>query len=65
MSWFRKYRVVPIVMSVFMLIFLWDAWEWFQALEDRSSEDNAFMGALVIAAVGWFKFYVDSGNKES
>lgn len=58
----RKYRIVPVVMSIFMGYLVWDIWQWYSHLPTRSGEDSAFMGSALLAITGWFKFYVNSGN---
>lgn len=64
MTLFRKYRIVPVLMSALFAVLLHRVTEWYMALPNPTTGQSGFAGAMLTAAAAWFKFYVESGNKE-
>jgi len=64
MTFFRKYRVVPVLMSGLFAFLTTEVTAWYMALPDPSGGQSGFAGAMLTAAAAWFKFYVESGNAE-
>ncbi|WP_422380009.1 hypothetical protein [Marinicellulosiphila megalodicopiae] len=61
----NKHRVFPRLFSILFGNLLFKSCDWFMQLETPSAEQSAFVIAMVTAGSAWFKFYVDSGNKNS
>lgn len=61
-TFMRKYRVFPILFSLFYLNILMDTWQWYTALIVPTNGQSGFAGAVFAAGAAWFKFYVETGN---
>lgn len=61
---FNAWRIAPRVLIILYGYICWDAAEWFMSLSDPSGPQAAFVSTIWGAAAAWFKFYVDSGNRE-
>ncbi len=61
----NTYRVFPRLFAVFYLYITWEVWVWVKATPELTSPQSAFAMAIVAGAVGYFKFYVDSGRNQN
>lgn len=58
----KTYRIFPRIFAIFYLFITWEVWRWVKETPELSNAQSAFAMAIVAGAVGYFKFYVDSGN---
>ena len=61
----NQYRVFPRIFAAFYLLITWEVWQWVKITPDLTNAQAAFAMAIVAGAVGYFKYYVDSGIKRS
>lgn len=59
---FNEWRVFPRLFSILFGLLLWQTHDWYTALAVPTTEQSTYAGAMVVAAAGFFKFYVDSGK---
>ncbi len=64
MTFIRKYRVFPVIFSVFYLHIMLEVLNWYTALQAPGDGQGLFAGAVMAAGAAWFKFYVESGNEK-
>jgi len=62
-TFFRKYRVVPVLMSAFFAVLTANVTRWYMALPEPSLGQSGFAGTMLTAVAAWFKFYVESGSR--
>ena len=60
----NQYRVFPRLFAIFYLFITWEVWLWVKDTPELTNAQSAFAMAIVAGAVGYFKFYVDSGKAE-
>ena len=60
----NQYRVFPRIFAIFYLFMTYDVWLWVEQTPTLSNQQAAFASAIVAGAVGYFKFYVDSGKND-
>ncbi len=56
------WRIVPRLMVVLYGYVCWSTHVWFVGLEDPSGAQQLYASVIWGAAVGWFGFYVKTGN---
>ena len=60
----NNYRVFPRIIIALAMLFTYDVWLWFSALEAPTTEQAGFASAVVLAIIGMVKFYLETGRKE-
>jgi len=63
-DYMRKYRVFPVLFSLFYAYLMLLTFEWYTALLTPHDGQSVFAGLIFTAGAAWFKFYVQSGNKQ-
>lgn len=56
-------RIIPRAMLAVYMYLLLDSSYWFMHLDTQSTQQAAYIGAIITAGAAWFKIYVDSGPK--
>jgi len=63
MDFLTKYRIFPRMFATYYLYQLDTVVSWYMALQTPSMEQSGFASAVVAGAAAYFKFYVETGNK--
>jgi len=56
-----KWRVFPRIFAIFYLFLTWDVWQWVKMTPNLTEYQHYFAMAIVAGAVGYFKYYVETG----
>lgn len=62
---FNDWRVFSRGCCVLLGVLVHDSSTWFMSLSDPTAEQSAYAIGMVTAAVGFFKFYVDSRKTQN
>jgi len=60
-----KWRPFPRLFITFYLYILFQAFEWFIALDNPTTQQASLIGAVITAGAGWFGLYVSTNSNNN
>lgn len=58
----RLYKILPRAAFMLMLLLVWEVADWFMDLADPTNAQAGFASGALLAAVGFFKFFMTDGE---
>jgi len=61
----NEWRIFPRIFIVAYIILLFNATDWFMALENPNTQQAGFVSTVIGTGAAWFGLYVNGGPKRS